>query len=266
MINICFTCDGNYLRPLEVAILSILETTKSASEIRFHIVKNSDFDVDYIVSICSEYGAGVTFYDYSSSFAAPDRFTSAIYSRLSLDELLDEKVDKILYLDCDLVVVGDINDIYSVDISSSYLAAVRDLGDDYVNEFSERHGLTRYFNSGVLLLNMSRIRADSVFETARDFYSSELKYADQDMLNAAVRGDWLEIDRRYNYMSSQVSESSVVIHYAHCKPWEYFCFNKNSGRYWSVENRIKSKSPKMKRPNSAKRIARNIFYKISGGI
>lgn len=261
-MNICFTCDGNYLRALEVALISVLENTND--KVTFHIVKGSNFEVDSICAICDKYGSEIAFYKLDSKLKAPGRFTPAIYSRLFLDIVVSEKLDRILYLDCDLVVRSDLRDFYYSDFNDKYLIATEDFGDSYIEKFKLAYSLEQYFNSGVLLFNMRKLREDDIFKNARDSYSLAFKYADQDMLNLAVNGAWLSVGDEYNYMGAFLNPDAKIVHYAHCKPWEYFCFNNNSGVYFDYEKLIVSNSSSMHMKFSLKRVLRNIYNTILG--
>lgn len=264
MNHICFTCDGNYLRALEVAIFSILRNGQGA-EITFHIIKNSDFNQDYISRLVDEYGARALFYDFKPEMQAPGRFTGAIYTRLYLDQILNDSIDKVLYLDCDLVVNKDLNSLFSIELGEYCLAAVKDIGDSHINKIKSFTGCDSYFNSGVIFFNMFEMKRVDMFKQARDKYSTGLKYADQDMLNMAVGGKWLELPSIYNYMSSSFSPTAAIVHYAHCKPWEFFNFNRNSEYYYNYEVSLSSESELMRPKFDIKRIIRNIYMKITGG-
>jgi lipopolysaccharide biosynthesis glycosyltransferase len=261
-VNICFTCDGNYLRALEISIYSLLEN--NSEKINLFIIKCSDFPEETVRKICSAYNVDVYFYLFTPRMKASGRFTSSVFARLYLDEILSEDVDKILYLDCDLVVNGKLFSLYQESLDQYYLFAVIDEGDEHTQKISNDNELGEYFNAGFLLFNIKKMRDDGVFESARNNFNENNKYLDQDMLNIAVNNNWKKIDCKYNYMKSNRNKNAVIIHYAHCKPWEFFTFNKNRNYYDDFSNVLKTGTAEMKMKFNFKRIMRNLLMLVKG--
>jgi lipopolysaccharide biosynthesis glycosyltransferase len=149
--------------------------------------------------------------------------------RLLSPELLS--VPKVIYLDCDIVVNLDIAELWAVPMGDFSLAAAR---DQWVPYFDSNKRLRRrimryvpeeYFNSGVLLMNLQRIREK--YDLAQDAYNAAMRYAhiifgaDQDCLNVLFAKDVLLIDERFNralWYDPDVDNS--VLHFAGVKPWE----------------------------------------------
>jgi lipopolysaccharide biosynthesis glycosyltransferase len=131
------------------------------------------------------------------------------YYRLLISDLLPPKLSKVLYLDCDLVVEGSLAELWRTDVSRHPLAAVQDMIVPYVSspwglpDFRELGFVesTKYFNAGVLLVNLERWRADHVGEAAiryaEDNYQ-RLRFWDQEALNAVLAGRWLELPLNWN--------------------------------------------------------------------
>lgn len=113
--------------------------------------------------------------------------------RLYLNEL-DGLPDKLLYLDIDTMCRSDVSELYDTDVSCCEFAGVPDrLGKFFVN----RH----YCNSGVLLLNMKRIRENKLFERVRDYVASHRMFTpDQSALNK-LAGSKLLLPRKFNEQS-----------------------------------------------------------------
>jgi len=263
-MNVCFTCDGNYLRALEIAVYSLLDNYSDKCFI--HIVKCSDFNEETIRRACSVYDADVCFYEFKPELKATGRFTSSVYARLYLDEILGKDIDTVLYLDCDLVVQADIAKIFELQLNGYCLAAVSDIGDSYTRNFKRHNALAGYFNAGVLLLNMKMMREDGVFKSARGEFAHGNKYLDQDMLNLAVGDRWLALDEIYNYMRPDVCPAASVIHFAHCKPWEFFSYNKNKFLYFNYSESFVTDTADMKMNFQIKRVVRNFIKLILGWV
>lgn len=101
------------------------------------------------------------------------------------------KEDRVLYLDCDLVVTGDINHLFSMELGTSYIGAVHAL-----------HGMTAFFNAGVLLINNRKWKEDSIFDILIDLTRKEIKNVDegdQSILNMVFKDKWTKLDGNYNF-------------------------------------------------------------------
>ena len=129
------------------------------------------------------------------------RYTEAASLRLLLPELLPEQ-DKILYLDCDIVVRQDIAILWNeTQLGDNYLAAVFEAAIEGQAERFRALGCdpARYFNSGFLLMNLAQMREEKVserlLEACRVPY---LEFPDQDALNQVCQGRVLPLSPLYN--------------------------------------------------------------------
>nr|MBA2761518.1 glycosyltransferase family 8 protein [Segetibacter sp.] len=188
-----------------------------------------------------------------SVIVPPDsQFTIATYYRLYFHALIPEGIDKLLYIDTDTIVIGDLKELYNIDIGNAPIAAVA----DPVPELRSDLGLYKegqYFNAGVLLIDIKNWREQKVTENALQFildHPEKIQYVDQDALNATLIDKWFRIDKKYNlsylYVSLQVPakaliKDAVIIHYTtSLKPWH--CLAKNKLRY--LYQRYLKMSPK----------------------
>lgn len=167
------------------------------------------------------------------------RFTPFCMLRLYADSV-DGLPDKILYLDNDVLCRGDISEFYDTDIEDSSLAGVL---DNYGSHFFRQKLYKRdYLNSGVLLLNMRRIRENGLFRKAREMcVSKKMFMPDQSALNKLCT-DKIICPRRYNEQR-RLRKNTVLQHfttsfrlfpYFHSvtvKPWNTEGMHKTLGLY-----------------------------------
>ena len=172
------------------------------------------------------------------------RYTEAASLRLLLPELLPE-LDKILYLDCDIIVRQDLTRLWNeTDLGDNYLAAVYEAAIEGQAERFRALGCdpAKYFNSGFLLMNLKQMRAEHVseklLEACRVPY---LEFPDQDALNQVCQGRVLPLSPFYNSIRTffipkykpdfvrQYGEDlwdkvqrEATIHYTGGKPWNLF--------------------------------------------
>lgn len=172
------------------------------------------------------------------------RYTEAASFRLLLPELLPE-YDKILYLDCDIIVRQDVGKLYrEIDLGENWMGVVFEAPIEQQAERFRALGCdpTRYFNSGFLLMNLAQMRKDGVteklLEACRVPY---LEFPDQDALNQVCQGHVLPLSPLYDSIRTffilkykpdfvrQYSEElwdavqrEGTIHYTGGKPWDLF--------------------------------------------
>ena len=222
------------------------------------------------------------------------------YYRLLLPRVLPASLDRVIYLDSDLVVTGDLSELWELDVGSTSLFAVPELvaasslvssqaGISLYRELGLPPGL-KLFNSGVMLINLERWRRERValramiyLEVARD----HLRWHDQEALNAVLAGDWRELDPRWNVTmhlfrtrvrSAQIQESlqtpSIVHFNSAIKPWQPgfpFGFLEEFFHYldmtpWSGWRPASAQSLGVKLRNKLRRAAKKRYHTISSRV
>lgn len=150
------------------------------------------------------------------------------YSMLRLyADIVPEIPDKIIYLDTDTMINNDISELYNIDIDDFEIACVK---DSYNWASPSRWKIIdTYFNAGVLLLNMKKIRETKMFEKARNLcHDKKMMYMDQDALNQSVTYKKM-LPLKFNSKDKYYSE--IVVHhfcnvrknnnwFHRIKPWE----------------------------------------------
>ncbi|MDY3845424.1 MAG: glycosyltransferase [Eubacteriales bacterium] len=141
---------------------------------------------------------------------AENSYTPYALLRL-LSDRIDEIPDKILYLDTDTVIVGDIEELYDIDVDNYEYAAVR----DYIGKFFFGFG---YINSGVMLLNMKKIRESGMFSRATQLCAEKKIFlADQSAINSCTQSRLL-LNRRFNEQK-RCFENTVIRHFSMTVKW-----------------------------------------------
>ena len=114
-------------------------------------------------------------------------------------------VDKALYIDSDTLILQDLTNLYNTDIENKYLAAVKDPSWFFENYHVKELGLEYrgfYFNSGVMLMNLKKIRDDNFIQALEEYTNNNYRtYMDQDALNVLVKNDVVLLDVEYNTMN-----------------------------------------------------------------
>ncbi len=168
----------------------------------------------------------------------------ATYFRILIPRLLPAEINEALFLDSDIIIKGNIDMFWQVNIANYSHIAIENNGIS--SSFKENLGIPQeevYFNAGVLFINLQWWRANDVFFKSIDFMknnSEKITFWDQDVLNALLYGKWLEFPPTYNAQEYLFRETitdfanelklleavnnPVIIHFSgsdNCKPWYY---------------------------------------------
>ena len=240
-IPICFCCGKDYIEHLVVALTSVLENNRNYSFVFYILSSNLGAEEKALLEQIKQQYENCTFVVHKilpenfSRFKITDKtrqdLSLATYYRYMAAELILEH-DKLLYLDCDLVVNGDLLPLYETDLTSSLFAGVPELCL-YENEYvSNSLGFSKeevYINAGVLLMNLEQMRKTHFFQKFVEEGTKllpHIKYCDQDIVNILARGKIKELDYIYNMTPLHVQKfpfkkhQAVVVHYAgKNKPW-----------------------------------------------
>lgn len=233
-IDICTTIDDNYTKYCATVMVSILENKAQDDEPVFHIV-HGGLKPENIEKL-SKLG-DVKFYKVDDSLFTPYlrkaklSWPAATLYRLKLTSILD--LDKVIYLDCDIIVTSSLKSYFEQDVEGFALAAVPDVG--YL-PYMKRLNIPEeyfYFNAGSILMNLKQFRKEGIEEKLFDCLSEiwqEAEFGDQDVLNKTLYKNVKQLDKRYNYIpllvdmyktdGFDISKEISVIHFAGMKPWE----------------------------------------------
>ena len=209
-MNIAICIDNNFIMQAGVLVTSIIHTNKNSPVTVFVFSESlNDTSKEKLLAITNNTKVNLVFNKIDLASLPPlplkgkEHITVATYYRLLIPYLLPEDIDKILYLDCDMLVLDSLTDFYNSDLTNTNAAAVIDMFNDdkRINarlQYSETAG---YFNAGMLLIDLTNWRKNQISEKAINFLGEhpELCEAhDQDALNHALNGDYLKVSARYN--------------------------------------------------------------------
>ncbi len=246
----CF--DHNFVMPTGVMTYSLCVNNKSSGVVFHFITDESVTQQDKIdlFNITSKFvEKRIEFYPIDSTFfkTLPQLdgrlLTQATYYRLFLSEILPSTLNKVLYLDGDMIVCQSLLKLWNIDISNVALAGVPDLlsNKETCKRLACPSQLT-YFNAGVLLINLDYWRKNHVISQFMDyinFNGDNLYYHDQDVLNYVFRERKLLLPLEYNiisvflfrYNQQQIKEMGLdvksalkhpfIVHFTDVtKPWQ----------------------------------------------
>ena len=239
-IPIFFSTDDNYIPYLDVAVSSLIQNASKSYNYKI-IVLNTGLKEENVNTVKKNEQPGFTieFIDISkdieyikSKFKDVYHFSPVMYYRLFIASLFPQ-YDKIVYLDCDLVVLGDVSELYFTDIGNNIIAAAPEQYVQNTTEFilyAEKAigvDVKGYVNSGVLVINLKEFRKNRIEEQFTDLitkYDFDLLDPDQAYLNYLCHGKIHVLANGWNKepMSLALEGEKNIVHYAlYKKPWQY---------------------------------------------
>ena len=244
-INVCLACDDNYAKYAGVVIASILANANKSDKLSFYILDGGICDENRtkILSLENIKECQINFIKIDESvFEAYKKIkthsylTLPAFYRLKLASLLPQ-LNKIIYLDCDVIVNSSLNKLYNLNIDKYAIAAVKDINKRMLKKNPN------YFNSGVLLINLKYWRNNNIECTLLNFTKENvdnIKTGDQEILNMVLFGNVKIIDDEWNVQSSNFTNRSSytnkpkIIHFvAKNKPWKEKCFSYHKNFYFN---------------------------------
>ncbi len=254
-IHLVLSCDDNFAQHAGVLMQSLLRTAAHPNQLVFHLINGGiqPDNLQKIQAIASKWGAELCLphidkESFSKLFLS-HQYSHAIYYRLIMGKLLPPEVNRCIYLDSDMVALTDIEELWHTDLQDRPIGAVIDHGlmisNKNWNEKQQELGLSNqdlYFNSGLLLIDVTQWRERGIDDKALELASSRsFRSHDQDVLNFLFKGNWTVLSTKWNCMPAvygfsfrlfrQLSRFSdvvearrhpAIIHYAgRYKPWEF---------------------------------------------
>ena len=235
--------DAAYLLPLQVALASLAERLRSSLRPVVYLL-NRQLTAAQLESVGghAEIRSVVPAEQAMQLLPRQPGFAPEAAFPLLLADLLPPSVDRVLFIDPDLLVLDDVGKIWDRDLGENVVGAVT---DQAIPTVSSPRGLkdwhardipadAPYFNGGVLLVDLDRWRSQDVTARVRKYLEADAGQVDffhQEALNAILWDKWLQLDQRWNLVASLAGrpygpgnpvavESPGIVHFAgRFKPW-----------------------------------------------
>lgn len=224
-IPVFLACDNNYVQPCATAIASVSKNSKRVFDFYILDCGISEGNIQKI----NNWGLGkdkisIVKIDEVSDFMGRNEYYPApVFYRLLIPEIFPD-MNKGIYMDCDMICVGDLGKAWDMDITGKYLGVVQDFCKH--TELKQTLGIPPgnfYFNSGFLLMNLAMLREFRYTEKSIQFLRehSILNFPDQDCLNVLFpdQSKILELGNRFNSVQKGMGDP-IVIHFTLRKPWK----------------------------------------------
>ena len=221
-MNILFSSDDNYARHLGVAIYSLLTNNANVADLRIFVVDNniSAANINKLQQITAAFDnvklIFIPFKKWSDSLQLNMSWPISLssYARLFVGEMLPIDVDRILYLDCDIVIKGSLSSLWDIDLQGRCLGAIQDTIPSRTKASVGLLPQQPYFNAGVLLIDLRRWRIAGIGQKCLEFIDAHkgcVRHHDQGVLNGIFNGAWIRLPLRFNVMTVHYMISQTKI-------------------------------------------------------
>lgn len=215
-MDILYTLNENYVRHLAASMCSLCENNHSSEKIVFHIIScgMTEESKKKIVELSGRYGRDAVFYEIGDirekiqGNVDTKGFDISVLARLFVGRFVPESVERVLYLDCDTIIIDDISPYFNIDMGEHVLAGVPEpvitKSRRPILDMEPRHD---YYNAGVFLFNMKRWRELDGEKKVLTYFSENVEKLvanDQDALNACFKGQIKTVAPKYNYASYNI--------------------------------------------------------------
>ena len=256
-IPVILSSDDNYAPYMYVTMLSILKNASKSSFYDFYLLIPGDFskkNKKNILQLKNKYNCDVHFINLNDTFKntkmSIKHISYVTYFRLLAADLLPVKYSKCIYLDTDICVHSDLNELYTFDIEDNYVAGVPAAAYIFNKDMHIKRlkiqSVNNYINAGVLIMNLKEIRKDNLTEKFLSLMNNNYESQDQDIINVACYKRIKILPLRFNLMTKyaglfnqklqsytalkeiyeesnikEALEKPVIIHFANPeKPWQ----------------------------------------------
>ena len=242
-MNFLLSANDNYIVPLTVCLTSILENHKEES-LSIYILQSdfSEKNKKLLLDLSEKYKKNIYLIDVDHKYynQVPTlRWSKETYYRLLINETLPRDLDRIIYLDCDIIVNKNLNSLYNLNIDNFCIAALPESNSE-INRI--RLGLSEnglYFQAGVLLINLIKSRDVINYEKSIDIINRlgvNMIAVDQDIINIVFDNNIKPINNIYNdrditdfnnkklyrflnWLPKKEKETTKIFHFSSGKPW-----------------------------------------------
>lgn len=211
IMNVTYHSSDSYCPVLGTSIVSLLENNKSFDSIRIFVIeeKISEKNKDKLKTMVDSYGREIVFIPMPDVNKTQNLGLKAVrsgwifnsYCRLYLDQILPDDVDRVLYLDSDVLVLGDLQELWNIDLQGKCVAGVTDCLSSKYYEMLEMSRTSHYCNSGVQLQDLRQWKEQKVGDKVRAYVHKSggyIFFMEQTVFNVVLQDKILVLPPEYN--------------------------------------------------------------------
>ena len=276
-MNILISINNKYIDQAKIMLRSLKLNTNSNINIYLIYSDISDDNINIFKEFVENEIGNINIIKFDEDINLPiniDHITKETYYRLFAPYIID--VDRILYLDCDLIINGSIDAFYNSNLDNNIIGAINNFdSDSYL--YNERLGLAKdnnYINAGVLLIDVKKYKKYITKEEIIKYINNNLDildYQDQDVINYLFHDNIKIYDYKYNYQITQILDGYEeygmnIVHYCNkYKPWNDDFINfKKAYDYYNLLDKLQLYDFKNELLNKHIKTYENNNYSLDG--
>ena len=226
-LHIAFNINDNFFMQMGVTVTSILENNKGKN-FCVHIFCDgvSEDNLAKVKQLAEKYQQNFYIYimdmqPFQTFHIKTRHFSRVTYLRSVMPKILQPLTDKYLYMDADMLCVGDISEITSIDLEGYPFAAASETAQAVAYKTSFLHQKSgKHFNDGLMWIDIAEWEKEQITEKVFSYQGanpSRFSGQSQDIMNLVLDGEIKFIDRRYNGGSAK---GTLIYHFCgRNKPW-----------------------------------------------
>lgn len=266
-IAIVSSTDEGFIPHLATLFLSLLETKHPDTALNFYVI-DDDISLqskEALNRMVNDYGSSISYLQIQTvefdDMVESDRIPTTAYYRISIPNYLKRTdIRRAVYLDCDIIALKSIEDIWLTDLGDYLLAAAEDAGFHHrLEDMNIESDSMVYFNSGMMIIDVEKWREEKIPEQVINFaeyHKENLRFHDQDALNAVLHDRWKMLHPKWNaqqYMLLDEKEhpteegklqfeearrDPALVHFSgHIKPWHKESDHPYQEKYLEIRSR-----------------------------
>lgn len=305
-MNIMYLCDNNYAYIAGISMLSLMDNNKNTDEIMFFLVEDGvdDDNKRKLKEIVNKYNRQIIFIPkpnlkpFLGEKIQLHWWIENVYSRVFLQEVFKDYPDvvRLIYIDCDTLILGNIEDLWNIELGNYIGAGVCEAMGSLHKKGIGLTKIDNYFNAGMFLIDLDKWRTNEIDKEASTFVKShngKLEYADESVLNGVLSTKIMRVSPKYNitsltvyfnekelkrYRKSYYTHSEAerkealsdprIVHFTSTfldnRPWVEECKHpfKDKWDYYKMESPWKNQEPSKDNRSKKKKAVRIIVMKL----
>lgn len=269
-MNIALATDENYLHLVHIALRSLFATNNG--NITIHLLANnvSEAGIKGVQALVDNEKGVLRVYPIQNlrdmlGIDVPATISITSYARLFLPSILPQEVERVLYVDCDILFTDNIRPFYDINLKNTLVGGIQDLL--LCGIYRKEIGISStepYFNAGILLIPLKRWRLENLQQRFLDYllaHNGKVFHHDQGIINAVCAGRKIVCPPRYNVISNyftypyctlkktsalqytkeqydEARKHPAIIHYTgiiYGRPWENICCHPYKDQFFAYK-------------------------------
>lgn len=205
---IVYASDDKFSEIMGVSLVSLLENSRDIYIVLYILDSGiRKENKEKIEAVCNKYKQQIIWLKAKnitkelSMGVRADRGSLSQYARLFVSSSLPENLDRVLYLDCDIIIEKSIKELWKLNLHGKIVGALMDAFSKYYRQNIDLEENDIMFNSGVMLIDLKKWREQQIEKKLKDFIfkkNGRIQQGDQGALNAVLSHDTYCIEPRFN--------------------------------------------------------------------